>query len=58
MLYALGDSAFAFLQQTFSDIEASVIMQGKSVLISWLQNALFFVGTSFYIAMKSIFAMV
>ena len=58
MFYALGVSAFAFLQQTFSDIEASVIMQGKSVLISWLQNSLFFVGTSFYIAMMSFFTMV
>jgi hypothetical protein len=58
MFYALGVSAFAFSQQTFGDFEASIIIQGKSVVISWLQNSLFFVGASFYISVKSFFTMV
>ena len=45
MFCRLGVSSFAFLQQAFSEMEASVFIQSKNILISWFQNSLFFHGT-------------
>ena len=40
--YGFYSSAFVFWGQTFSEMEASIVMESKSVLISWFHYSLFF----------------